>query len=430
MLSSQAVTDPNDRIPAPWARTPTSRRAALQGLAGFFLASPLFKDIAEAAAKEGFQGNKPPPIEDLFNTFDFAKAAKEYLDPVAWDYLAEGASDEVALDDARRAFNRIIIRPRFLTDVQTIDLKSEVLGQDLPFPIFFDPSGGKNCFRSGGELEVAKAAAKLGCMYISNGGVDDYLASADAPKNWWMLTTGSHLRSKATMENFVDKLEDMGATGICFTVDIVHVSHRERSIHNKFVRRWCDEGVPRDAQGNLIYQEGEQAWVTGNYPRLAFPTPTWEDVKILRDMTDLKIIIKGVLTAEDTAKSVEVGVDGVVVSSHGARQLDHVGGPIEALPECVEAANGKIDVLVDGGFRRGSDVLKALALGAKAAGIARPYLWGMTLYGEEGVARVMTLLQTELALDMGMAGVASIDDIDRKLVRIRDYELTGPGAFR
>ncbi|MCB9384067.1 MAG: alpha-hydroxy-acid oxidizing protein [Bryobacterales bacterium] len=419
----------HDRIPAPWASTPTSRRAALRGLAGFLLASPVFHEVAEAAAT-GRPGAKPPPIEDLFNTFDFAKAAKAFLDPVAWDYLAEGSEDEAALDDARRAFNRLVIRPRFLTDVHEIDLKTNVLGQDLPFPIFIDPSGGKNCFRTGGELDTARAAAEHDCMYISNGGVDDFLSSGDAPKNWWQLTTGSHLRNENSMENFVEKLEDMGATGICFTVDIMHVSHRERSIHNKFVRRWCESGVPRDPNGNLIYAEGEQAWTTGVYPRLAFPTPTWEDVKTLRDMTDLKIILKGILTSEDTKKAVEVGVDGVVVSSHGARQLDHVGGPIEALPECVEAAGGKIAVLVDGGFRRGTDVLKALALGADAVGVARPYLWGLTLYGEQGVYRVIELLKTELALDMGMAGVASVGDIDRKLVRVRDYELWGPGAFR
>ena len=419
----------NDLIPAPWASTPTSRRSALRGLAGFLLASPIFHEVAEAAAT-GRPGSTPPPIADLFNTFDFAKAAKAFLDPVAWDYMAEGSEDEAALDDARRAFNRIIIRPRFLTDVHQIDLKTNVLGQDLPFPIFIDPSGGKNCFRSGGELETARAASDLGCMYISNGGVDDYLNSGGAPKNWWQLTTGSHLRNEGSMEDFVIKLEDMGATGICFTVDIMHVSHRERSIHNKFVRRWCDTGVPRDDQGNLIYSEGEQAWTTGIYPRLAFPTATWEDVKTLREMTDLKIILKGILTAEDTARAVEVGVDGVVVSSHGARQLDHVGGPIEALPECVEAAAGKISVLVDGGFRRGTDVLKALALGADAVGVARPYLWGLTLYGQEGVRRVLELLYTELALDMGMSGVASLGDIDRKLVRIRDYELWGPGAVR
>lgn len=171
----------NDRIPAPWALTPTSRRAALKGLAGYLMASPLFREVAEAAA---VATKDVPPIEELFNTFDFGKAAKAALDPVAWDYMAEGAEDEAALDDARRAFNRIIIRPRFLTDVHKIDITSKVLGQDVPYPIFIDPAGGKNCFRSDGELEVAKAAAKLGCMYISNGGIDDFLASQDAPKNW------------------------------------------------------------------------------------------------------------------------------------------------------------------------------------------------------------------------------------------------------
>jgi 4-hydroxymandelate oxidase len=417
-----------DRIPAPWASTPTSRRAALRGFAGFLLSSPLFEEVRAATTAAG---KEPPPIGELFNTFDIAKAAKNYLDPVAWDYLAEGSEDEVALDDARRAFNRIILRPRFLRDVHQIDVETEVLGNDVPFPIFIDPSGGKNCFRLGGELDVAKAASELGCMYISNGGVDDYLRSGDAPKNWWQLTTGPDLRNEKTMLDFVEKLEDMGCSGICFTVDIMHVSHRERSIHNRFVRQWCNLGaIPRDEQGELIYKEGDIVWTTGGYPSRPFPTPTWDDVSKLRDLTDLPIILKGILTAEDTARAVEIGVEGVVVSSHGSRQLDHVGGPIEALPECVAAADGKIDVLIDGGFRRGSDVLKALALGAKAVGVARPYLWGMTLYGTEGVSRVLDLLKTELALDMGLSGVASISDIDRKLVRIRDYELWGPGAFR
>jgi len=417
---------PFQQIPAPWSGTPTDRRSALKGLAGFLLASPLLQELEAATAG----GEEPPPIDDLINTFDFAKAAKAHLDPVAWDYMAEGASDEAALEDARMAFRRIILRPRFLTDVSQIDITTELLGMQLPFPIFIDPAGGKNCFLSGGELEVAKAASSLGCMYITNGGIDDYVESADAPENWWQLTTGSHLRNENSMLNFVEKLEDQGCKGICFTVDIMHVSHRERSIHNKFVRRWCDSGIPRDEDGNLIYEEGQQAWTTGNYPSRPFPTPTWESVKQLRELTDLPIILKGILTYEDTQRAVEVGVDGVVVSSHGARQLDHVGGPIEALPECVEAAVGRIKVLVDGGFRRGSDVLKALALGADAVGVARPYLWGMTLYGQQGVERVLHLLQTELALDMGMAGVRNLAEVDRRLVRIRDYTLWGDKPIR
>jgi isopentenyl diphosphate isomerase/L-lactate dehydrogenase-like FMN-dependent dehydrogenase len=360
-----------------------------------------------------------PPIEDLINVFDFAKAAQATLDPVAWDYLAEGASDEVALRDNRRGFEDIILRPRFLTDVHKIDISTGLFGKQLNAPIFIDPAGGKNCFLQNGEEEVAKAAAASGHLMVTNGGIDEFLTSGNGPKNWWQVTTGGEFGSKNTMLNFVEKLEDMGCSAICFTVDIMLVSNRERSIHNKFVRRWCDSGIPRDANGNLIYKETDAAWVTGEHPGRPFPTPTWETVQQLRDMTELPIVIKGILTAEDTAKAVETGMSAVVVSNHGARQLDYVGGTIEALPECVEAAAGKIPVLIDGGFRRGADILKALALGATAVGVARPYLWGLASYGQRGVERVLQLLRAELALDMGMAGVAKISDIDRKLVRVR-----------
>ncbi len=390
-----------------------SRRRALGNLAGFLLASPLIAGQS-----------KPPGSEDpmfgLVNVFDFAKLAKSKLDPVAWDYLDEGAEDEVALRDAREAFNRIIIRPRFLTDVHQIDISAELFGRQLGHPIFLCPAGGKECFYPRGEEEVAKAAAASETLLITNGGIDDLLTSGRGPKNWWQVTTGGQFRTRNTMLNFVERLEDMGCGGICFTVDIMHVSRRERSIHNRFVRSWCNTGIPRDAQGNLIYKPGDVLWRTGEYPSRPFPTPTWETVKQLRDVTELPIILKGILTAEDTAKSVEVGVSAVLVSNHGARQLDHTGAPIEALPECVEAAGGKIPVLIDGGFRRGTDILKALALGATAIGIARPFLWGLACFGQEGVERIIQLLRTELALDMGLAGVARLRDIDRKLVRIRD----------
>jgi len=393
---------------------PVSRRQALRHLTQFLLASPLLPTVLEAA-----EDPKTAPIDDLINVFDFAKAAQAKLDPVAWDYLAEGASDEVALRDNRRGFENIILRPRFLTDVHKIDIAVELFGKQLNAPIFIDPAGGKNCFLQGGELEVAKAAAASGHLMVTNGGIDEFLSSGNGPKNWWQVTTGGELRTKNTMLNFVERLEDMGCGAICFTVDIMHVSNREHSIHNKFVRRWCDSGIPRDANGNLIYREGEAAWTTGQFPSRPFPTPTWETVRQLRDLTKLPLVLKGILTAEDTAKAVETGMSAVVVSNHGARQLDYVGGTIEALPECVEAAAGKIPVLIDGGFRRGADILKALALGATAVGVARPYLWGLASFGQQGVERVLQLLRSELALDMGMAGVAKISDIDRKLVRGR-----------
>jgi isopentenyl diphosphate isomerase/L-lactate dehydrogenase-like FMN-dependent dehydrogenase len=199
----------------------------------------------------------------------------------------------------------------------------------------------------------------------------------------------------------------------------MYVSHRERSIRNRFVRSWCETGIPRDAQGNLVYRPNDPIWRAGDFSNRTVPTPTWDTMRLLRDMTDLPVLIKGVMTAEDAAMCVKTGMSGLIVSNHGARALDHVGGTLEALPECVQAAGGKIPVLVDGGFRRGTDILKALALGATAVGVARPYLWGLASFGRRGVVRVIDLLRTELALDMAMAGVARVKDIDRSLVRVR-----------
>jgi len=394
------------------------RRRALRNLTQFVLASPL---LAREVLRAQIPAESEQTLLDMVNVWDFAKLAQRKLDPVAWDYLAEGSEDELALRDNRLAFNRIILRPRWLTQVQKIDVSTTLFGKTLDFPIFVDPAGGKNCLVPNGELDTAKGAAAAGAMMITNGGIDDYLRSGNGPKNWWYVTTGGQFRSRDTMLRFVGQLKDMGCSGICFTVDIMHVSQRERSMHNKFVRTWCSEGIPRDGQGKLIYKEDDVIWRPGTYPSRPFPTPTWDTVRQLRDLTDLPILIKGVLTAEDTEKCVQTGMSGIVVSNHGGRQNDHVGGTIEALPECVQAAGGKIPVLIDGGFRRGTDVLKALALGASAVGVARPYLWGLSCFGERGVARVLELLKTELALNMGMNGVAKIADIDSKLVRIRDW---------
>lgn len=206
-------------------------------------------------------------------------------------------------------------------------------------------------------------------------------------------------------------------------MDIYQVSHRERSIHNKLVRSWCSaNGIPRDTKGELAYEADDIVWTSGDFPPpRPFATPAWDTLQRLREAASgMPVIVKGILTAEDTERAVKYGLSGVIVSNHGARQLDQVGSTIEALPECVQAAGGKIPVLIDGGFRRGTDVFKALALGASAAGIARPYLWGLGAFGQRGVARVIELLRAELGADMGMAGVAKISQIDRSFVRIRN----------
>src|SRR2546422_4991938 len=389
-----------------------TRRQAFSNLLRFLLASPLPGAQQYLGAAD--------PMMDLANVFDFARLARSKLDPVAWDYLDEGGKDEVSLRDNREAFNRLVLRPRILKDVHQIDLSTSLLSKKLHYPIFICPTGGKNCFYRNGEEEVARAAAASNALLVTSGGIEQFLASGKGPKNWWQYTLGGELRSKLTLLNFTEKLEDLGCAGICITVDSMLVSHRERSIHNKFVREWCDKEIPRDTQGHLIYKSGDLPWRTDVYPERPFPTPTWDDVRRLRDATQLPVILKGVLTAEDSERSVRAGMSAIIVSNHGGRQLDHVGATIEALPECVQAASGKIPVLVDGGFRRGTDILKALALGATAIGIGRPYLWGLSCFGQRGVSRILDLMRIELALDMGMAGVARISEIDRKLVRFRN----------
>ena len=385
-----------------------NRRKAIHQFLAWAAAGPLVRAQQQQQAK----------LADMANVLDFIPVAKSKLDPVAFDYLEGGSEDEASLRDNRARFNNIIIRPKALVDVHKIDLGIDLFGKKLDFPILLDPAGGKNCFMMDGENVVARAAGKAKALHIVNGNIEKTLSKGEGPKNWWKLTTGGDLRDTQSMKAFVKRLESDGASGICFTVDIMYVSHRERNIHNKLERGWCEIGVPpRDAQGRL--PEALNPERAGIYPVKPQPTPTWDSVKELRSLTSLPIVIKGILRGDDAAKAAASGASAVIVSNHGARQLDHVGGTIEALPEVVAGAAGKIPVLIDGGFRRGTDIFKALALGAKAVCIARPYLYGMAAFGQDGVERVIELLRTELALDMGLAGTPTIKSITRDMVRIR-----------
>ena len=390
-----------------------NRRQALRSFLQFVAASPLLADRKYSELTD--------PVLKEVNVFDFAKLAKAKLDPVAWDYLDEGSDDEVSLRANREDFNNLIIRPHFLrNDVSKIDTSITLFGKQLKQPIYLTVTGGKNCFVPNGERESALAARTANSMMIMSGLVGDMLASGKGPEVWWQYTTAAEFRSKSQMAAFAERLKDQGCSAISVTVDIYVVSHRERSMHNGLVRNWCQvNGVPRDAKGKLIYKPGDVLWTAGEPPRpRRFSTPTWDTLKQLRDVSKLPVVVKGVLTAEDTEQAVKHGLSGVIVSNHGARQLDQTGSTIKALPECVQAASGKIPILVDGGFRRGTDIFKALALGATAIGVGRPYLWGLIAFGQPGIVQVMNILQSELATDMGMAGTGKVSEIDRSYVRI------------
>ena len=391
-----------------------NRRQALLRFSQFLAASPLLR-----------ADKKYSELTELLkqvNVFDFANAAKKNLDPVAWDYLDEGSDDETSLRSNRNRFDNLIIRPHFLlNDVASIDTSISLFGQSLPQPFYLSVTGGKNCFVLNGEQETALAAGTANAMMITNGGISDVLGSGKGPKFWWQYTTATEFRNKSLMAEFANRLEDQGCSAISVTVDIYVVSHRERSMHNGLVRNWCQmRGVPRNEKGELLYHPDDVLWTAGDLPSpRPFPTPTWDTLQQLREVSKIPVVVKGVMTAEDTERAVKHGLSGVIVSNHGGRQLDQVGATIEALPECVAAANGKIPVLVDGGFRRGTDMFKALALGATAVGIGRPYLWGLAAFRQAGVVRIVELLRAELAAVMGMAGTGRISQIDRSFVRAR-----------
>lgn len=397
------------------SRCMLDRRRAIARFFQFLAASPLLK----ADRKHS------DPSDPLFvpaNVFDFADLAKKKLDPLAWDYLDEGSDGEASLRDNRSRFNNLIIRPHFLLhDVSKIDTSITLLGKKLQQPIYLSVTGGKNCIFPNGEQESALGAGASDSMMITSGNLGKALSSGKGPKNWWQFTTAAEFHTKNQMVDFAEKVQNQGASAISVTVDIYQVSHRERSIHNGLVRNWCQgTGIPRGPNGELAYKPDDIIWTTGDYPPpRPFPTPTWDTLQRLREASDLPVVVKGIMTAEDTERAVKSGLSGVIVSNHGARQLDQVGSTIEALPECVQAASGKIPVMVDGGFRRGTDVFKALALGATAVGIGRPYLWGLAAFGQRGVARIVEILRAELAIDMGMAGVGRISEIDRSFVRLR-----------
>src|SRR5260370_4414012 len=193
------------------------------------------------------------------------------------------------------------------------------------------------------------------------------------------------------MADYAEKFEDGGCSASAVTVDIYHVSHREHRMLNGLVRIWCQgKGIPRKEKGELLYKPDDILWTAGEAPKpRPFPTPTWDTLQRLREASKLPVVVKGVLTAEDTELAVKNGLSGVIVSNHGARQLDQIGSTIEALPECVKAAGGKIPVLVDGGFRPGTDVFQALALGATAVGVGPPYFWWLAAVRHRGVVRVI-----------------------------------------
>jgi 4-hydroxymandelate oxidase len=352
----------------------------------------------------------PEPV----NVADYETLARERLDPGAWGYLAGGAEDELTLAENVAAFRRLRLLPRVLVDVSRVEPATTLLGDRVSFPVLLAPTAFQTLAHPDGELASARAAAAAGTISVvstmSSYPLEEVARAAAGPK-WFQLYC---YRDRQVTRRLVQRAEGAGYRAICLTADLPRVGHRERDLRNRFV---LPPGVrPRNFAEFIDLEGGSQQVFFEYIQGLVDPSLTWEVVDWLCGETRLPVLVKGILRPDDARRAVDHGASGVIVSNHGGRQLDGVPATIEALPGVVEAVGGRVPVLMDGGIRRGTDVLKAIALGAGAVLVGRPYLWGLAVEGEAGVRRVLELLRAELELALALAGCPSLAQAARDLV--------------
>lgn len=340
------------------------------------------------------------------NLSDYEKLAEERIEPGAWDFYQGGSDDEVTLRECRVAFQRIKLRPRMLVDVRSIDMHTTVLGTPISLPVLVAPTAFHGIAHPEGECATAQGTGRSDTIMIassfSNRSLEEIAAVATKPL-WFQLYSYRDLQSTGKV---VQRAEAAGYKAIVLTADLPRLSNRERDIRSKFV-------LP----SHLFIANYKDVEKDDDY--IPIPTYlTWDAIEWLRSLTTLPIVVKGLLTAEDALVALERGVDAIVVSNHGGRQLDGAIPSIEALPEIIEAVNGRCEVYVDGGIRRGTDILKALALGARAVFVGRPAIWGLAVNGADGVHHILEILRSELELAMALSGCSSLERITRSLVRM------------
>jgi 4-hydroxymandelate oxidase len=358
--------------------------------------------------------NQPAPV----NLFDFEKLAEGRLPKLSFDYYAGGALDEVTLRENRAAYDRIPLYFRTLVGVGRRSLETTVLGERVAMPVLIAPTAFHRMAHPEGELATARAAGRCGTVMIvstlSNTAIEDIAAVATRPL-WFQLYL---YKDRAATRDLVARVEAAGCRAIVLTVDAPILGPRERDVRNRFT---LPEGLSvknllGSGQGKLerdFAGSGLAAYVTD----FLDPGMSWRDVEWLGGVTGLPLLIKGIVRADDARRAVEFGVRGVIVSNHGGRQLDTSPATIDALPAVAEAIAGRAEVYVDGGVRRGLDVVKAVARGARAVMVGRPVLWGLSVDGERGVVRVLEMLRDELDNAMGLCGCPALDAVTADLLR-------------
>jgi 4-hydroxymandelate oxidase len=385
-----------------------ARRQLLHGLLG----SPLLAGLVGAAGSWPWAAGARPELaiperaSQALDVFQLRAVARQVLDPPTWHFVQNGADDGKTMTANRAAFDTWQIRVRRLVDVSRTDTSLELFGETLDNPILLAPVGNQLALNAEGELATARAAGRehvMICSSVTSFPIGDIVAVADGPR-WFQLYASP---DEGLMRHLLARAEAAGCGVVVLTVDSPTRGNREGE-------RWFAKQTDRSRLrlGNYEDYEGP--------PRIGDPAATWALVDWLRRNTQMRLVLKGIVTREDAVLSLEHGADGIIVSNHGGRQEESGRGTLESLPEVLDGVNGQIPVLIDGGFRRGTDVFKARALGATAICIGRPYLWGLGAFGEDGVARALSLLRAELTRIMRLAGTPRLADIGPAAIVRRD----------
>jgi 4-hydroxymandelate oxidase len=400
------------------------RRAFLRFLAGSPYVAALGGICAFAQRAPELLDFITDPKEAL-SVLDFETAARRNVLPVHWAHLASGVDDDATLRANREGYQHVQLRPRRLRDATKVDMRCDLFGVVYDSAIFTCPTSGEKSLHPDGELAIARATKARGTMQMlstsTSTSVEEVNAAHGRPV-WFQLFAPTVW---APCEKLVRRVEAAGCPVIALTVDNTTGRNSETYLRAlpKDLRPCltCHEGgLGPTVNGRRMYDGIDMSGAAMQNPRM-----TWELVDRLRQATTLKLLIKGIDTREDARLAIEHGADGILVSNHGGRSTETGRSTIEALPEVVDEVRGRIPVLLDGGVRRGTDVFKALALGAKAVGIGRPFLWGLGAFGQSGVERVLEILQGELKLAMGNCGAQTIAAIDRSYVATPDWRVCG-----
>jgi isopentenyl diphosphate isomerase/L-lactate dehydrogenase-like FMN-dependent dehydrogenase len=390
-----------------------NRRAFLKFLAG----SPLLARFPSLFA--GQLAQSPDVIanpRDAINVFELEAAARKKLPPAHFGYMATGVDSDLTLKANLEGYSHYQLRPRRLVDVSQIDMSTEILGTKWPTPIVIAPVGSQKAFHPEGEVAVARAARAKNTLQIlstvTTSSVEEVTEARGAPV-WYQLYPTN--KWEAT-QKLVKRAEAAGCPVLVFTVDLLAGRNTEtQTIFRRLDSRQCSNCHAADP-GAVYSRKPMFAGIDTTGLALGSPALTWEFVRRLKDLTSMKLVVKGIETSEDASLCLKYGVDGIIVSNHGGRAEESGRATIDSLPDVVRAVGNRIPVLVDGGIRRGTDVFKALALGAHAVGIGRPYVWGLAAFGQAGVEQALEILHREFELAMKQCGAPSIQKISPNFV--------------